>query len=588
VVTVTAQDLPPFITLQSLGGSNYQLAVNPGKEYIGLHTFTIVAKDDKGGSSSKTISAQVADKRTRSFYVNFGTDDNSAPAPWNDFVGFAYSGKQLLNLKDEAGVTSNISIRADDSWTNTFRTGHITGNNSGTYPDSVLMAGVLYDQGTARRITFLNLNPAKKYNVAFIGSNDGGLTATASYSATGGVTSTLDARYNNHRVAYLNGLTPNGSNSIQVSITKQASASLMYLNGIVLEEYTDTVLLMNPIYLYAEVRDKNSAVLVWADRTNVETGYEVYRATNAAGPWTLVTTTGANVTTYTNTNLTANTKYWYRVRARRNTGPAFSEYSNTDVVITPKSIVYVNLTFTYPANAPWNNTNVNPDAGNTFPDLKNDAGKSTGITMSITRPFNGQNDAGMQSGGAGIFPDAVLESCYWLDRTQVGQFKLTGLNHSKRYRIGFFGSIGPGWDGNFIATYSIGSRTVYLNSYRNDSHAEYIGDVRPDENGEVLLNVSTIAAANFGFTTAIIIQSYDDVTGGTVLNAPNLEDPITEELFTGETSAQQQPVAVAEEKQVRILAYPNPFTDNVKIDFINTEASNQVSVDIVDLTGRLM
>jgi len=335
------------------------------------------------------------------------------------------------------------------------------------------------------------------------------------------------------------------------------------------------------------VKDKNSVVLVWADRTNVETGYEVYRAIDPAGVWTLVTTTAANATTYTNTSLTANTKYYYRVRARRNTGPAFSEYSNTDVVITPKSIVYVNLTFTYPASTPWNNTNVNPDAGKSFPDLKNDAGQNTGITMTITQGFNGQNDAGMQSGGAGIFPDAVMRSCYWLDRTQVGQFKLTGLNHSKRYRIGFFGSIGPGWDGNFIATYSIGSRTVYLNSYRNDSRAEYIGDVKPDENGEVLLNVSTIAAAGYGFTTAIIIQSYDDAAGGTVTNRPN--NGGDEKIVVTNVTGHAQEVTNADElKKVRILAYPNPFTDNVKIDFNNSSAANQVSVDIVDITGRLM
>jgi large repetitive protein len=588
VVTVTTKDLPAFIALQSLGGSNYQLVADPGKDFIGLYTFTVTAKDDKGGSTSKTITAQVADKRTRSFFVNLGDDDNSSPAPWNDFVGFAYATKQLLNLKDEAGVTTGISIRIDSSWTNTFNTGHITGNNSGTFPDSVLKAGVLYDQNSPRRITFLGLNPAKKYNVAFIGSNDGGLTASADYSASGAVTSSLNARYNNHRVAYLNGLIPNASNNIQVTITKQASSTLMYLNGIVLEEYTDTVPLMNPIYLYAEVRDKSSVVLTWADRTNQENGYEVYRATNPAGPFNLVTTTSANVTTFTNTGLTPNTKYFFRVRARRTLPLTFSEFSNTDAVITPKSIVFVNLTFTFPASAPWNNTNVNPDAGQSFPDLKNDAGQSTGITMAITQGFNGQNDDGMQSGGSGIFPDAVMRSCYWLDRTQLGQFKLTGLNHSKRYRIGFFGSIGPGWDGNFIATYSIGNRTVYLNSFRNDSRAEYIGDVQPDENGEVLLNVSTIAAANFGFTTAIIIQSYDDAAGGTVLNAPNFDDPVTEDLITDAKAATGQPVALAAEKQMRILAYPNPFLDNVKIDFMNTEASNQVSVDVVDLTGRLM
>ncbi|MGB8194872.1 MAG: PA14 domain-containing protein [Chitinophagaceae bacterium] len=591
IVTVTAPVLPAFVTLQSLGGSSYRLVATPGKEYLGNHNVTVTATDNKGGSISKTIVVQVADKRTRSFYVNFGPDGNSGGAPWNDFVGFAYASKQLLNLKDEAGVTTGVSIRMDSSWTNVFDLGQMTGNNSGIYADSVLKSGVLSTQTTARRITFLGLTAGKKYNVAFVGSANDGYTAMADYSATGATSASLNGRYNTHRVAYLNGITPTGSNTLQVSITKQAASNTMYLSGIVLEEYTDTVPVMNPIYLHAEPKDKNSVELVWAERATNETGYEVYRATAAAGPWTLIVTTGAGVTTYLNTGLTANTKYWYRVRARRNTGPIFSEYSNTEATITPKSIVYVNLTFTYPASLPWNNTNVNPDAGKTFPDLKNDANQSTGITMSITQNFNGQNDAGMQSSGAGIFPDAVMRSCYWTDRLQQAQFKLTGLNHGKRYRIGFFGSIGPGWDDNYTATYSVGNRKVYLNSRRNDSEVVYIGDIQPDANGELFLTASTTAQAAYGFTTAIVIQSYDDITGGTVLNR---ELPGGDEEVIVDKGINQRGVATAEavieedKLKVRVLAYPNPFTDNLKIDFYNSASGNQVSIDIVDLTGRLV
>ncbi|MGB8191314.1 MAG: T9SS type A sorting domain-containing protein, partial [Chitinophagaceae bacterium] len=414
------------------------------------------------------------------------------------------------------------------------------------------------------------------------------VTAGADYSAAGVTTASLNARYNQHTLAYLNEMTPSGgTNNVQVSVTKQASAPFMYLNGIVLEEYTDTVPVMNPVHLYAEPRDKSSVTLVWADRANNETGYDVEMAASPAGPWT-VATIAANSTTHTIFGLTADTKYYFRVRARAGAS-VFSEYSNTEATITPKTITYVNLTFSYPAPAPWNNTNVNPDAGKTFPDLLSDQGQNTGVTMSITLGFNGQNDAGMQT-GAGIFPDAVMRSCYWLDRTQVGQFKLTGLNHSKRYRIGFFGSIGPGWDGNFTSTYTIGNRTVYLNAHRNDTEVAYIGDVIPDENGEVLLSVSSPATTNYSFTSAIVIQAYDDVTGGTVLNRANIgnEEDTDVKITEVARGAQGQEVVVEEAKKIRVLAYPNPFTDNVKIDFNNTSASNKVSVDIVDITGRLV
>lgn len=590
IVTVTAENLPPFVTLQSLGGVNYQLVANPGKEYLGIHTMTIVAKDNKGGSASKTVTVQVADKRTRSFYVKFGVDGNTGGTPWNDFLGFAYAGKQLLNLKDEAGVTSAISFRVDSSWSNTFTTGYKTGNNGGVYPDSVLSSGIMSDQTLERRFTFVGLNPAKKYNVAFIGSSNNGVTASADYSATGAVTSSLNARYNQTGVAYLNGMSPSGAtNSLQVLITRQASSPFMYLNGVVLEEYTDTVPVMNPIQLFAKPRDKSSAILTWADRTNAEDGYEVYVSPSASGPWTQIATTAANATSYIHFGLSANTKYYYRVRGKKNAGPVYSDYSNIDATITPKSIVSVNLTFTYPAGDPWNNMNVNPDAGKGIADLKNDQGQSTGVAITITRGFNGQNDAGMQTVG-GVVPVDVMRSCYWLDRTQVGQFKLTGLNHSKRYRIGFFGSIGPGWDGNFTSTYSVGNRTVYLNAYRNDTEIAYIGDVVPDENGELLLNVTSPATTNYSFTSAIVIWTYDDVAGGTVTNRTNMSEN-AEDLITGRTvttQAAQEQVAEEKVKLVRMVTYPNPFTDNVKIDFENSSAANSVSVDIVDLAGRLV
>ncbi|HYE53355.1 MAG TPA: T9SS type A sorting domain-containing protein, partial [Chitinophagaceae bacterium] len=591
VVTVTAT-LPPFVTLESLGGSSYRLVATPGTQYVGLFNATIIAKDDKGGTTTRNIVIQAADKRTRSFYVNFGSDGKAGGAPWNDFLGFMYATRQLQQLKDEAGVVTGLSIRCDDNWTNTFDLGMMTGNNSGSFPDSVLRSGIFYDQTGGRRFTFSGLDPTKRYNVVFMGSWNDGVTAGADYSVTG-QTASLNARYNTNRTAQLNALAPTASGTLQVTATKQNGVVAMYLNGIVLEEYTDTILLMNPIRLYAEPTGKTSVTLYWADRTNIETGYEVYRATSAAGPWTLVTTTGANVTTYVNnTNLSANTRYFYRVRARRNTGPSFSQFSNVAETITPKSISYVNLTFTYPQGGVWNNFNANPDVDRSIADIKNDVNVSTGLTMTITRQFNGQYDAGMQT-GSGIYPDNVMRSNYWLDRTQLGQFRVTGLNHSKRYRFGFFGSAGPGWDGDYTSTYTIGNRTVYLNAHRNDSKTVFIGDVVPDANGEVLLNLSTTAEAAFGFTAAIIIQSYDDPVGGTVENRTNKSDDelivADDKAAEGRTSVVAQAPAVEDEmKNIRVLAYPNPFTNNLKIDFYNSSVANQVSVDIVDMSGRLV
>jgi FtsP/CotA-like multicopper oxidase with cupredoxin domain len=63
-----------------------------------------------------------------------------------------------------------------------------------------------------------------------------------------------------------------------------------------------------------------SVILVWSDNSNNETGFTIQRATNALFTQGLITVTvGANVTTLTQTGLTANTQYWYRIRANDGT-----------------------------------------------------------------------------------------------------------------------------------------------------------------------------------------------------------------------------------------------------------------------------
>jgi len=59
-----------------------------------------------------------------------------------------------------------------------------------------------------------------------------------------------------------------------------------------------------------------SVVLVWSDNSGNETSFTIQRATNALFTQGLTSTiVGPNVTTLTQTGLTRNTQYWYRIRA---------------------------------------------------------------------------------------------------------------------------------------------------------------------------------------------------------------------------------------------------------------------------------
>lgn len=81
-----------------------------------------------------------------------------------------------------------------------------------------------------------------------------------------------------------------------------------------------------PTTLAVSVVSTSSLKLTWADKSTNETGFKIERSSDGV-TFTLITTVGAGVVTYTNTGLTTKTKYYYRVRAT-NTG---GDSANTSV-----------------------------------------------------------------------------------------------------------------------------------------------------------------------------------------------------------------------------------------------------------------
>jgi hypothetical protein len=589
VVTVSLEGNPSFIKLQSLGGTNYRFAAAATTDNIGWYKMTVKAIDQKGAVALKVINVSVTDKNTRSVYVKFGSIGKNAPSPWNNFLGTRTANSVMASLKDETSTVTPFSITMVSSWTSLNELGHLTGNNSGVYPDSVLQTGIA-DAGGPKTIRINGLNDGKKYNIIFVGSQNEGTNATVEYSS-GTTKDTLNAMYNTNQTANLNGLVSIGG-QISINALRIGGSQVQFLNALVIEEYDPSLPILHPINLFAEAEGRNVINLSWSDRSadeDVNGGYILERATDSTFIQNFVSISlPGNTSVYKYTGLNPNTRYWFRVRAK-SAANVLSEYSNRAKATTASSIVSVNFNYTMPdADFPWNNIFASPTFESTFDNLINQTGAISGLSMTLTRIFNGEFTAGVVTGNnSGVVPDKALASDFWLDNTQVSEFKVSGLNHSRRYRVGFWGSSSSnGWfKGNYTSTFTINGRTVYLNSWMNSSKMVYIDNVVPDDNGEMTLDFSTTEAAAYGFNGGVIIEDYTDLQASSGVASNSIVEalPGLETVINGEKEHDERTTAAA----TVVKMYPNPFNDYINMDFSNTSANNNISIEVYDLSGRL-
>jgi titin len=89
-----------------------------------------------------------------------------------------------------------------------------------------------------------------------------------------------------------------------------------------------------PSDLEANTISSSGIKLTWKDNSDNETGFKIERK-KSGGIYSQIAVVDDNITTYTSTGLSSNTKYYYRVRAYNSTGN--SAYSNEDSATTMDS-----------------------------------------------------------------------------------------------------------------------------------------------------------------------------------------------------------------------------------------------------------
>ncbi|HEX8333483.1 MAG TPA: fibronectin type III domain-containing protein, partial [Segetibacter sp.] len=506
-LTIIIRNLPTFGTFATTSNGRGIITLKPGKNDFGtFKDVTAVVTDVYGASTQRKFDIYVSDSLSRSVFINMaGEFGKPESTPWNNFTSYPFAGLGMDQLKDDQGNVTNFSLRLIDKWTQSWNGGMITGDNSGIYSDNVIQTSIYEGSTDTKRMRFTGLDINKRYNISVFSSNNAGFDASFSL-ISGTQAKFFDAKFNSARVVQLNGLVPNVNGEIEFSMTKSAEATYMFLNAVVLQEYSNITTLLRPSDLVTQINAVGRVNLYWSDKSIAGTTkeFEVWRAPSGSH-YSLLSKVTAGSPSFADSTLAPNRRYYYKVRSIGIDGTV-SEYSNSASAILGGNTVLLNLNLATPQAAPWNNTNNTPMAGTTVRDLKNTNGVNTGFSMVLTNDWGGYFDQGMTGG---VLPDNVMLTSWWIDGNGTpAKLKLYNLEQSKRYRIGFMGS--SSWQGDFTASYSIGNRIVYLNSYKNNSKIVYIDDVVTNADGEVDVTMGYISTTRWSFLSAIIIEAYDE------------------------------------------------------------------------------
>jgi len=102
-----------------------------------------------------------------------------------------------------------------------------------------------------------------------------------------------------------------------------------------------------PTGLVATAASDTEINLTWTDNANNESGFEIERSPDGS-TWALHATVGANTTSHSDTGLTPNTTYYYRVRATNASGDsAYSNVASATTLPTAFKMHVQSITLTY-------------------------------------------------------------------------------------------------------------------------------------------------------------------------------------------------------------------------------------------------
>ena len=232
---------------------------------------------------------------------------------WNAADAFHFVYQSVSG--DATIVARVVSVQNTDPWAKAGVMIRESVNSNSKHAMMVVTPGngVSFQRRTSTGGTSTDTTSSGKTAPYWVGLVRSGSTFTAYYSSNG------------------TSWTQIGSATISMSTTAQFGLAVTAHNNsalstAVIDNVSVGTTLGAPSDLTAVATSSSQINLSWADHSTSETGFKIERKTGSGGTYSQIATVGTNVTSYSNTGLSAATTYYYRVRA--NTSSSNSSYSN--------------------------------------------------------------------------------------------------------------------------------------------------------------------------------------------------------------------------------------------------------------------
>ena len=565
--TFDIDNLPSFVT-PSINGNDITLSISPAITDMGFYTSRISALDENDNLSEISFGIDVRQFIILdSILVNMGPANAvQANAPWNNFLTYPGAGSSI-QLNDTEGSNTGITIEMVQQWKRAQKYGETTGDNSGVFPDAVLLSYFADKSDYVKEFLLSGLDPARGYNITFFGSRGNIVDDRISEYSIGDRTVSLNVSNNVNNTITIDHVYPDVNDEIIFNVHRPYGTEWKYINALVITSFAEPSFPIAPSNLVAESISRDEIRLTWKDNSSNENGFHVYRSANSNGPWDLVTSLGSEVEEYGVTGLFPDTHYYFRIGAYNTNG---TNYSNVVDQSTYLFSALVNFNEADSEGLPWNEFNMVPgNGGETLANIQDTDGNPTGINVSLGDGWTSTFPGGYLDGNVdGVYPDNVLLTFYYALSPNIAELTLSGLNFAHSYDLGFLGN----WFDHATTTFQSEDGQVSQEVYRNNTNVSKLYDLTPDANGEININV-------FGVPSAVLNAMEINIS-------PASGPGAKQNGYVFDTGVKN---SLENSNPILAKVYPNPSSDWFSLSFENLKNHKKdLTIKLTDMQGKVV